>query len=161
MESSRQILVCFADNVSLGYVFERKRNSWPLHVTLVGWFSSSDDKKVTQALADVAASFSGFNAEVGQEEQFGDNAVVNLMKDQTPFLRLHNNLSEAVIKNGGIVEEDRFTGKNKIAHITQHAENRKYEGDRLVVNDFYRVCINSDNMCEVTDQFMFGSQVQA
>lgn len=163
MQQSTLILVVMIEPQPVGYKFARKRDEWPLHITLVPWFAiSPDDNPAFQnALAAYAASLQSFVVTVGQEAHFGSSGdvCVNVISDQEPLQSIHEDLLDVVQAYGGHPDPGAHTWTQTAyrAHITHHAGGRRHQGDTETIASFSLVRLGEANACEVVSNYAFGA----
>jgi hypothetical protein len=155
MKPGDYILVHFVKPQPVGLRFERTRHEWPLHMTLVPWFSVGDDEELEVGLSEVAGKFSSFKVVVGEEAMFGPygDVLVNVIANHEADLPLHLALVEMLKANKAEYFNDRWVGLGHRAHITHHTQERCHEGDELLVDDFHLVRLTPPNTCEVIKRF--------
>lgn len=157
-EASDYILVHFVEPVAVGYQFERSRNAWPLHITLVPWFYGAMDMPLQRALQIVARPIAPVTVRVGGEALFGPNKdiPVNVISNPEALHELHESLLVAVQTAEGVVENPQFIGDTYTPHITHHGSGRRHEGDAVQVGDFHLVQLHEQNKCQVVARFPLG-----
>ena len=149
------IVVHIIDKRQVGDNFARKRLAWPLHATLVRWFTPASIEACTPALQQVADRHGPFEVMVGDEADFGPEGItrVNLINDSKPLQALHQELLTAVQESGGKFESERWLGDEYRAHVTHHGEQRKHKGDILLIGDFHLVVVDSEDTCTIIKKF--------
>jgi 2'-5' RNA ligase len=162
------ILVHLVERRQVGERFRKTRADWPLHITLVPWFFVSAEQKagLFQALRDYARQAPAFDALVGQEQLFGpgQNIGVNVMADQAPLQRLHNDLKRivTVYSNGFRPNASIGSGVDMPyeAHITHHDAagviHRRRQGDIEPVRDFTLATYTDEvdgPLCEIVEHY--------
>lgn len=153
-------MVHMVDPVEEGYRFERKRMSWPLHMTLAPWFSAPDPAEVDRALQDMAAHHEPFEVTVGEVERFGPqkSVAVNVIREIPEMHELHQGIYDALRKTGATFVSERFMGRHFRPHVTRHEPDGHYahQGDTLPINDFHLVRLLEGNICEVAKPYELG-----
>lgn len=157
------IIVHMVDEVPTDYRFERKRLTWPLHITLLRWFAVPDISKYEARLEEVAAATPSSIALVGHEIAFGENGEVpvNIIADMTALQGLHRALLESLRESGGTLESVRWSGEAYRPHITHHGDHRRHAGDDELIDDFTLVRVEDDAMCRVVRHFVLGDAYNA
>lgn len=154
-----EILVVFLDGQPEGLEFERRRERWPLHVTLVSWFGPGDEARLESALDRTAQETETFRLVLGAQALFGHehDIPVNIIADQERVAVLHRRLSECVAASAMSLPANPWAGDAYRAHVTLHgdADDRR-AGDEFVVDSFYRVRLLPDNVCRVVKRYMYG-----
>ncbi len=162
------IIVHLVEKRAEGTIFARTRADWPLHVTLVPWFSVADDQRdaLLSQLNHYATKKTPFSVHIGKEELFGVgmDIPVNLIAEQVPVASLHEELMAIVGRYGKQFRQNagQFLSvqQNYRAHITHHqatdGAHRRYAGDeelfesitvgRLLDNHGVQVCEIIDNI---------------
>lgn len=160
MKPGALVLVAMVDPASVPTTFRRKRLEWPLHVTVLPWFSVPDEPKFIQFLHDHLLSESGFEAIMGEDAAFGVNGEipVTLAASRQPFAVLHNYLLEAVHDHGGEMLVNTWLRDNYRPHVTHHGDNRLFEGDAFMVQSLTLVRLLDEDMCEVVTSFVLGAE---
>lgn len=162
------IIVHLVERRPEGTIFRRTRAEWPLHMTLVPWFTITEKGcgQLLAALRSYSATKASSAVHVGGEELFGaeKDVPVNLIVEQQPVAKLHDELSAIV---GQSVQEHwpESEGRAYRAHITHHNStdgiHRRFPGDEEVIDGFTVVRLLDDNgvqFCEVVQNFLFGKE---
>jgi 2'-5' RNA ligase len=155
MKPGALLLVSLIEKHPVGYIFERSRRAWPLHITLVPWFYVADAQEASLigAIAQYVCSLERFEVIVGAEESFGPSkdVVVNVIATQELLKTLHERLIDVVRKNAGTLNnsEDKWILDEYIAHITRHGNIGRNEGDVEIIDSVVVVRLLDDNQCEV------------
>lgn len=154
------IVVHLVDKVPVGYTFERRRLSWPLHITLVPWFSAADEAVVDESLEAVAAKYQPFTATVGEITHFGaqNEVVVNIIEDNSSLDTLHGDVYKTLTDLQVVFVSEQYVGKQYRAHITRHEPDGHFKsaGDIEPIADFHLVRIKDSNTCEVIKKYTLG-----
>lgn len=157
MGPGSSILVSFIEKQSEGMRFQRRRNSWPLHITLVPWFRVDNEQGLEAALSKVANATLPFTLRIGQELLFGANAdvPVNIIADQAKVVELHKALWSAVTAEGADVVSRRWIGESFRAHITQHDSKggNLTPGEAVAVDSLNIVHLQEGDVCQIGKQF--------
>ena len=149
-ETGDCILVYFLDEQPLGKQFLRKRKEWPLHITLAPWFEVVDEPALIANLEALAGRTESFSIQLGPVEQFGNNATVTVVVDQTAVRKLQ----EVLLKVVASVRDNRWVGKHYKAHVTHHDGQPSPEtGAVLDLSAFWLVRLLPDNVCEIAHRF--------
>ena len=152
MRPGSLILVTMAEQVEQGYTFERKRQEWPLHVTLVPWFETDANKNdVIKRLTNTVRTLNAFDAVIGAEDNFGPNGDVrvNVVSDPHHFSFLHNVVVAALDELAPKYISEIYMRENYKPHVTHHGTNHMHIGDIVHVQDVAVVEYQEHNMCEV------------
>ena len=148
-------IVYFVEQQLEGWTFSRAH--WPLHLTLVPWFTVTDEEAVLRSLEQVAHETQSLTLAVGGIEQFGTNGdvPVNIIKNQAPAKALHDVLVDTLAKANTTFNDDRFMGQSYVAHVTRHVADRRQsnEGENVLVTNFHLVRLIDKNTCLVGQQF--------
>jgi 2'-5' RNA ligase len=176
MLQTQYILVHFVETQKIGHRFIRSRAEWPLHITLIPWFTVHAELTTPfiAALTERAQQCCRFDATVGEEHAFtapnGDKRVpVNLMANQKPFRNLHNQLLNLVRDYYMSFEvTNPYIGDRFRAHITHHTKDgvvyRCTQGDTLHIKDFSLVRLipgKDTQKCEVVENFYLTEDHEA
>jgi 2'-5' RNA ligase len=133
-------LICaFTAPVAVGQEF----SDWLFHVTIVPWFrlgASSDAiaSELTAALAEVP----DFEAELGQQEQFGHNRgkAANLVVQPTPFTDVERSVRQYLReRQAWMTDETTKRRRPYVPHVTAQRDERMQAGDRFACEGVYIV----------------------
>ena len=151
------ILVHFLDNQPLGLRFLRQCNGWPLHVTLMPWFSVADEIALQAELARLATRTSQFTTSFGNQIAFNPETDVTLVQDTSGLHQLHLDLLNIATRNGASQRTSNWVGDAYKPHVTHHdGQPIPQTGDALPIYDFSLVRLLADNVCEVVRHFNLG-----
>lgn len=167
------IIVHLVERRPEGTTFRRKRAEWPLHITLVPWFTVEDDQRsqLLAALAAYGAAKQTFTVHVGEEELFGPHkeVPVTLIHEQAPVVQLHDDLMAIVrqhdVQFQGNVSSHTGTKHAYRAHITHHQAidglRRRFPGDEEIFDGFTVARLLDDGgvqWCEIIQNVTFGER---
>ncbi len=107
--------------------------SWPLHITLVPWFSSENEPELVKCLEQEVAKLKGIEAKIGRKTWFGYDLPVRLMEPKTELQKLHNALLVAVKQAGGQLRAKTYTGVRHTPHITVRGQRTIEGGHKLII----------------------------
>lgn len=159
------ILVHLVEKYAAGYVFEKTRSAWPLHITLVPWFEINEIfiDVLREDLSIYVDQTKPFIAPVGEEQYLissGESGVlVNVMAKQDPIHELHNSLMDIIDLSGAkLLNQDQvFVRQKYLAHITHHSVNgithQREEGDVVSFDGVTLVELVRPKMCKVVETF--------
>jgi 2'-5' RNA ligase len=160
MQAGSLILVHFLEEQAEGYRFERKRNQWPLHITLVPWFTVADEEVLKACLTSVMQTTEAFAVTVGEQVLFGGHQeiAVNLISDQTDVVRLHHSLMALLQGMMVRIYDTHWTGAAYRAHITRHDAPHQWrtEGSKENFYDVHLVRLLAGNVCEIAERFVLN-----
>ena len=128
-------MVLMLDAHPVGFRF----NMWPLHITLLPWFSAPNLSQVEEICADVASTMPSFTVEVGERAYFGGpkrKLAVMKIKEHHKLNQLHYLLRQQVLENEWELM-GRYTGERYTPHVTQK-RGVDAEGE-IRVNEIYIV----------------------
>jgi 2'-5' RNA ligase len=95
--------------------------SWPLHITLMPWFTAPDLETIESVLRPVVSLLSPFSVEVGERDYFGQRKLpVKLFKPSPQLHALHGLLLSKFEEQGWPII-GRYTGQHFKPHVTQKA----------------------------------------
>lgn len=115
-QSKDFVLVAMAEPQEVG----RRFNEWPLHITLVPWFTAPDLSSVTNICRQAAAHATPFSVKVLDREYFGAHRLPVMIIEKHPKLvQLHNDLLD-MITNAGWDVPGRYTRSQYKPHVTRH-----------------------------------------
>lgn len=155
------ILVHFTQDHPAGFTFERRRLSWPLHITLIVWFrlpADVDYGTLDRKLAKVADNVLPYDLTVGGVKHFGPrkDVAVNIISNQEPVRELHKKLKISLDELPVTYQSERWAGDDFSAHITQHDDVAVPEGTVLHTKDFYLLRLLPGNICAVVKTYQLG-----
>lgn len=113
---------------------------WPMHITIVPWFSVEDEKKLDEILQKIASRQEAFDVTVGRVEEWGKKEKFEVIRINDPgnLHRLHWDVFHALEKNGFPVHQKEHLGSSYRPHIA--IRNRKShkipEGDSIAIISF-------------------------
>jgi 2'-5' RNA ligase len=148
-----RILVWFVDAPVSGSSFIKKRSSWPLHLTLVPWFTCSDIPSLQDDLQYIARTNSSVLLHVGEYDAFGPDktTTVNLIQEVVPVTALHSQLLSTILKHKGVLSEGAYVGPTFRPHITCHEPPVGYYvyDDAFLLDSIHMVSLITPDTCEV------------
>jgi 2'-5' RNA ligase len=137
--------------------FERKRETWPLHMTLTRWFDASRLSKpeLFNELDQVAQSTAPFDVEVGGLAMFGpdQDVPVNTIVNPGPVKELHMCLLGALRHMGVSFENEQYFGENYRPHITRSKDKASEAGAIHRIGKFSVFRLVANNYCELAQEF--------
>ncbi len=138
-EVGDRIIVNFVEEPT----FERfDSDDWPYHITLLPWYKIDDSKLINwdQRLKEIADSYKPFQAEVGEEDYFGNHRDILVGRLAVESFRpLHYRLLNSLQDVDGTLRDRSHTGKDFRPHITQRYEALLPKGFELTVAGFSEV----------------------
>lgn len=161
MTEGSLILVAMVDPAAVPERFRRRRSEWPLHVTILPWFTVPDEALFIDFLEKHLPSEQSFMATVGADADFGANGEisVSLIENRQPFAVLHNYVFEAVKDHGGGMMANTWIGASYRPHVTHQGDNRLHKGDAFAVSSLTLVRLLKDDVCEVVATISLGGTV--
>lgn len=156
-----RILVYMLGEQPLGEQFRRKRLEWPLHITLVPWFSVTDEQGLLASIGAFAARERQLEIALGGVEHFNAHTEVTLVAEQVAIHQLHDDLLAAVRAGGGEPRNLQWTGPGYRAHVTHH-DNQPIPaiGLTLRIESFALVRLLDGDICEVERNFILGAPIE-
>lgn len=131
------------DSVSVGERF----TMWPLHMTILPWFSAPNIETVIAHTRDVVVNLKPFKVQVGQRAYFGQRKLpVKLIDNSHELQDLHERLLGMVNDNGWEIK-GRYTGPNFRPHVTQKAG--RDAGGELLINKIHIAEAQPQNYREI------------
>lgn len=106
---------------------------WPLHITLMPWFSAEDEAELTKSLQQDIAKLRVIEVKIGRKTWFGYDLPVRLIEPKTELRRLHNALLIAVKRAGGELRAKTYTGVKYAPHITVRGQRTIEGGHKLII----------------------------
>ena len=154
------ILVHMLEPQEIGSYFDRHR--WPLHITLLPWFSARPDQhaQLRQTLTQVAQTVPPAAVTVGGIAQFGPHKdiPVNLIADQTTLVPLHQALLDLIHELGMPLVSAEWIGPTFTAHISRYEDRHANAGDTVRVGSFYLVQLLNERTCQILGRFDLNGQ---
>ena len=112
---------------------------WPLHVTLLPWFSVPDRRhdELADELRIIARRWKSIDVDVEGETMFGrhENIPVTLL-GASALRAIHNNLLNTVKLVGGTLRDETFAGAHYRPHVAHDYSQVATTADKLIVDDF-------------------------
>ena len=128
------ILIALLDDHRPGDAFAQ----WPLHVTLVPWFSPLDLNQFIEELKSKAGMYTQITSTVGEQRIWGPHTV-NVI-DRVPVLQeLHTELLALVRLHGRLLINEQYTGENYTPHITHQADISAYQNSSVIISGLYLI----------------------
>lgn len=107
---------------------------WPLHITLVPWFSAENETELVSSLrSQIPRKIGMIQGKVGRKTWFGYDLPVRLMEPKEDFQRLHSALILAVKRAGGELRAKTYTGVRFTPHITVRGQRTIEGGHKLII----------------------------
>lgn len=155
------IVVAMVDPGSVPKQFRRRRLEWPLHVTILPWFTVPDEASFIGFLERNLPSEQSFEAVMGADAAFGEDGktTVSLVENKQPLAVLHNYVLEAVLGQDGTVLVNTWIRDSYKPHVTHHGENRLHPGDTFMIQSLTLVRLLNEDMCEVVVTLPLGDTV--
>lgn len=112
------LVVYMVEPIEVGTQFTR----WPLHMTIVPWFTADDLQAVLEVLRPVVMTHKAFTAGVGERVFYGQTKKlpVKLIINNEQLQAFHMAILGAVVGAGWPLQ-GRYTGVNYSPHVTQKA----------------------------------------
>ena len=149
-------IVYFVEQQLEGWTFQRSH--WPLHVTIVPWFTVADEELTVRSLERVAHQTHAISLSVGNQEMLGllGTVPVNSIVNQAPAMALHQILVDTLVATDVTFDEQGFYGAHYIAHVNRHVADNRHssKGEEILLNYFQLVRLINDSSCLVEQQFM-------
>lgn len=134
------VVVALIHPMNMGDVFE----SWPLHMTLVPWFTLDNKRLFMDDAQKLAKRYSRIDSVVGEVRQWG-NLSVNVL-ERTPRLHsLHIDLLQLVRSHGQLKVREQYTGEHYTPHITHQKYTSVMKGEHVVISSIYLVEKSADS----------------
>jgi hypothetical protein len=161
VEAGDCILVYFLTDEPLGKQFQKTRQQWPMHMTLVPWFRCNSIAVLNNSLEELAENVRPFDLTLGEVEQFHTGATVTVLADPAEEIKLHDALVDALAANGAeIINTDYVHAGRHRAHVTHHdGQPIPRMGETLHMGAFWLVRLLPNNICEVTSSFVLEGKL--
>lgn len=158
MTEGALIVVAMVDPASAPQLFRRRRLEWPLHVTVLPWFTVPDEAVFVEFLERHLPSEPAFQAVIDVDAAFGEagEIPVSLVKNRVPFAAMHTYVLEAVLGQHGTVLMNTWIRDSYKPHVTHHGDNRLHQGDTFMVQSLTVVRLLDEDMCEVVTTIALG-----
>jgi len=151
------LLVHMLEPQPVGSYFDRAR--WPLHITLMQWFTPGNTlQTLSRELSLAARNIAPITVTVGKEALSGPDATipVNVIADQTTVRQLHEVLFTVLRQLDIHVSDKQWVGGGYTAHVTQQSDERRArEGQEVRIGGFHIVRLIDDGTCEIVAEFPF------
>ena len=130
--SSEQLLVFMVRNQR-----QQAFVHWPLHVTIVPWFSVADDLeiKLDYALTTLAKNHQRIQAVIGHTETWG-NHIVEVIAPNQQLHNFHLDVLMMLNQHNFVIHNAKYTGEVYRPHVTRQQEGRVHIGDILELHSF-------------------------
>lgn len=158
MTEGALIIVAMVDPATAPKHFRRRRLEWPLHVTILPWFTVPDEAVLIEFLKRHLPSEPAFEAIIGEDVAFGETGEtpVSLVENRAPFAAVHNYVLEAVVGQQGTLLMNTWIRESYKPHVTHHGDNRLYPGDAFMVQSLSLVRLLDKDMCEIVTTVSLG-----
>jgi 2'-5' RNA ligase len=154
------ILVCFLDEEPIGKRWQRSRNSWPLHITLVPWFNLTQPATLVKQLRAIASQLRPFMVTFDKAESFNEHTMVTLLREQQDVMVLHENLLQALGRLNAHLTSGAWIHDNFKAHVTHHrGMHIPQGGEALRISKISLVELAPMNYCKLIQQFELGAAI--
>lgn len=112
---------------------------WPLHITILPWFSFHDYEGFCQKAKEVIQVEPSFDVSVGFETRWGERNV-NLLQYSIPLHRLHDQLLKIAKKHGRMqIRDHHYAERSYVPHITHQGRQKIEEGRKIKVDSLYLI----------------------
>lgn len=113
--SEEFVVVCMWEPIAVGTRFAE----WPLHITLMPWFSAPDLEAVKEVLRPAISMVIPFKVEAGERDYFGQRKLpVRLIKESAKLHALHGLLLGKLEEQGWPIT-GRYIGQHFRPHVTR------------------------------------------
>ncbi len=162
MKQGALLLVYLVEKHRVGYSFVRSRHKWPLHITLVPWFSISPDREalLVNNIELFLKSTTPFEVIDTQNELFGPDGdiPVRVVAAQESLKSIHICLLDLIEQGGGKIndQEVQWIGDNYRAHITIHDNDNREDQTKELIDEVTLLRLVENNYCRVEQKFKIG-----
>lgn len=112
---------------------------WPLHITILPWFSFHDYEGFCQKAKDVIQIKSAFYVRVGHERLWGQRSV-NVLEYSSPLHQINEELLKIAEKHGCMqTHGNHYVERGYVPHITHQGKQSVEVGRRINVDNLYLV----------------------
>jgi 2'-5' RNA ligase len=146
------VIVCLWEPIGIGTRFTQ----WPLHITLMPWFTAPDVTTVKAVLTPAVSLLSPFWVEVGEQDYFGQRKLpVKLIRHNAKLQALHGLLLSKLEEQAWPIT-GRYTGQHFRPHVTRKA-GIDAEG-RLLIDAIYIAQALPQNYRQIVARLEFGHE---
>jgi 2'-5' RNA ligase len=138
MARNEHLVVIMLEPTPPGEEFE----IWPMHITIVPWFTAEDIIKLDKLLSDIAAKHKSIKVKAGRTEKWGGSEKFDVLKltSKTGLHRLHWDVFKNLEKNGFNIHQKDYMGEKYTPHITLRnslSDNTRYKyGEIIDISNF-------------------------
>ncbi len=108
---------------------------FPLHITLAGVFATSETgDQLEDMLEEIASLIRPFTITASQEEWFGEQKDIPVMKIQqsSELMNLYKVIHDDLVKRNVVFNAPQYEGEGYIAHSTHQKSGRLHEGEKVL-----------------------------
>lgn len=151
---NQRLLVSMVEPVQVGYEF--KRSEWPLHLTIVPWFTVKDQNWFTTGLVKVLDHQKPIQLVMGEKEMFGAkrNVPVNIITPNDELSELHEKLL-SLVREWGELQGSKFIEAKYRPHVTHHRGNFLTSGSEWTLDNICIVELINESTCRVAARYEF------
>ena len=132
---THEYLVCLlVDDFEIGDTF----TNWPLHVTVVAWFTVDDSEYFTRLAELRSAKIPSFTAKVGERRKMSRHTV-NVVRKTDELQLLHETMMSLVKSTGRLLTKEDFYYEKYQPHITHQKNIAAEPGDELRFEHVYLI----------------------
>jgi 2'-5' RNA ligase len=129
------VVVALLDTADIG----DRLVQWPLHLTIVPWFSYYEPEKFLDEVRNIVNQTSAIDLQVSSQTTWGYNTV-NTVQYSISLHRLHEDLLKLAMKHGRMNRTGNdYHGRSYTPHITHQGRSRVNEGQRIKIETVYVV----------------------
>lgn len=127
------VVVALLDTADIG----DRLVQWPLHLTIVPWFSYYEPKKFLDEVRELVGQTPVIDLRVGSQVTWGYNTV-STIHYSIGLHRLHEDLLKLAMKHGRLNTTNHgYHGRNYTPHITHHGRSHVNEGQSIKIETIY------------------------
>ncbi len=140
------LLTYFVEPMQIGRTF----SDWPLHITIIPWFSVKNIEQADEALEQIAGNHQPLKAIGSTRETFGEHDVC-LVEPADVLRTIHKAVYASLQSLDARFISTEFFGDNYNPHVTTQGEAIFAVGEHILLNGFYLVRRHRE---QETDQYV-------
>jgi 2'-5' RNA ligase len=130
----------------------QKFNKWPVHLTIVPWFSISP-QNLSAFLASVQKASRGIHSITIKPkvlDYFGPKKDIRVFRveNNPKLLKLHYDLLKILDDCNAHLDSKKYTGNNFIPHVTAAGN---YQLKKVVCRELYIICLHEKSMRQIVE----------
>ena len=135
----------------------QKFTKWPLHLTIVPWFTISPQylSSFLSRLDQAAGRLSSISLEPDRIDYFGPEKTTRVVtvKGSRGLISLHQDMLSIIKSSNGVINDSRHVGPNYIPHVSVATNNTI---DSMACHEMFLVSFNEKNVRQIVEIIKFG-----